>query len=151
MTVVIDANILIAFGLSDEPLHTQAKELLDSWNASQTSLAAPQLFRSEITAVLRKAVYQERITHEQGREMLNQLLLYPVTFYEDDNLLKRAYELAKKFNRPRSYDAQYLALAEHLSCNFWTADERMYNSIKDTFHSIHWLGSWNQQNIAQEE
>jgi predicted nucleic acid-binding protein len=145
MTVVIDANILIAFGLADEPLHTQASQILSAWRTTSTVLAAPRLFRSEITAVIRKAVYLERISHEQGRLMLSQLLVYPVELYEDNGLLTTAYELAHRFNRPRAYDAQYLALAERLSCDFWTADERMFNAIKDNFPNIRWLGSWNTE------
>jgi predicted nucleic acid-binding protein len=31
MTVVVDANILIAFGLADEPLHAQAHWVLTAW------------------------------------------------------------------------------------------------------------------------
>jgi len=140
MTVVVDTNILIAFGLSDEPLHTQANQILTAWKATGTPLAAPRLFRSEITAVVRKVVYQQRITHEQGREMLARLLIYPVEFHEDDALLKSAYELAEQYNRPRAYDAQYLALAKRLSCEFWTADERLFNTVKDQFPGIRWLG-----------
>jgi predicted nucleic acid-binding protein len=70
MTVVIDANILIAFGLTDEPLHTQASQVLLAWQNAREQLAAPRLFRSEITAVIRKVVYQERMTSEQGRYLL---------------------------------------------------------------------------------
>lgn len=142
MTVVIDANILVAFGLSDEPLHTQAHQILSIWQSSQTVLAAPRLFRSEITAVMRKAVYQARITHEQGRSLLAQFLAYPVDFHEDDALLKTAYELAERFKRPRAYDAQYLALAQRLACPFWTADERLFNAVQDQFPNIRWLGDW---------
>jgi predicted nucleic acid-binding protein len=141
MTVVVDSNILIAFGLSDEPLHTQAIQILSAWASAGTTLTAPRLFRSEITAVVRKVVYQQRITHEQGHEMLARLLVYPVEFYEDDALLKSAYELADEFNRPRAYDAQYLALAKRLSCEFWTADERLFNAVKDRFPGIRWLGN----------
>ena len=72
--------------------------------------------------------------------MLTWLLLYPVEFFEDDALLKSAYELADEFNRPRAYDAQYLLLAKRLSCEFWTADERMFNAVKDKFTDIRWLG-----------
>lgn len=57
MTVVVDANILIAFGLSDEPLHTQANQILSIWQNADERLTAPRLFRSELTAVVRKAVY----------------------------------------------------------------------------------------------
>lgn len=142
MTVVVDANILIAFGLADEPLYTQANQILSAWNAAGERLTAPRLFRSEIAAVVRKVVYQGRMTAEQGRTMLAHLLLYPVTFYEDDGLLKDAYELATRFNRPRTYDAQYMALAERLNCEFWTADERLVNSTQVQFPYIRWLGNW---------
>lgn len=141
MTVVIDANILIAFGLADEPLHTHAKEVLSAWQTANELLTAPRLFRSEITAVIRKAVYQQRMTIEQGRDMLSQLLAYPVEFHEDDALLKEAYELAARFNRPRAYDTQYMALAQRLNCDFWTADERLANSTQGQFSHIRWLGS----------
>ena len=141
MTVVVDANILIAFGLSDEPLHAQANQILSAWASAGTTLAAPRLFRSEITAVVRKAVYQQRITYEQGRGMLARLLVYPVEFHEDDALLKSAYELAETFNRPRAYDAQYLALAQRLSCEFWTADERLFNGVRGQFPGSRWLGN----------
>jgi predicted nucleic acid-binding protein len=60
---------------------------------TKEQLTAPRLFRSEITAVVRKAVYQQRITPEQGRLMLSYLLVYPVKFYEDTDLLKEAIAL----------------------------------------------------------
>ncbi len=143
MSVVVDSNILIAFALADEPLHTQANQILTAWYTKREQLNAPRLFRSEITAVVRKVVYQQRMTAEQGRVMLAQLLMYPVEFHEDDVLLKEAYELAVRFNRPRAYDSQYMALAERFNCEFWTADERLVNSIQGQFRSIRWLGNWN--------
>lgn len=89
---------------------------------------------------MRKVVFQQRMTHEQGREMLAGLLSYPVTFYEDDALLLATYELAEAFNRPRAYDAQYLALAERLDCSFWTADERLFNAVRGAFPRVRWVG-----------
>jgi predicted nucleic acid-binding protein len=142
MTVVVDSNILIAFGLADEPLHRQANDILSAWQTAKEQLTAPRLFRSEITAVVRKVVYQQRMSPEQGRVMLSRLLVYPVDFHEDDSLLKEAYELAVRFNRPRAYDTQYMALAERLDCEFWTADERLVNDTQRQFSRIGWLGSW---------
>lgn len=142
MTIVVDANILIAFALSDESLQTKAHQILSGWHSSGEQLIAPRLFRSEITAVVRKVVHQGRINPDQGRTILAQLLLYPVEFYEDDALLKEAYELAVQFNRPRAYDTQYVALANRFQCDFWTADERLVNSFQSEFSRIRWLGSW---------
>jgi len=65
-----------------------------------------------------------------------------VTLHFDDALLKRGYVLAEEFNRPTAYDAQYLALAERLACEFWTADERLFNAVTARFASIRWLGNW---------
>jgi predicted nucleic acid-binding protein len=144
MTVVVDANILIAFALLDEPLHTQANQILAVWQKTNEALIAPQLFRSEITAVVRKTVYQQRITVEQGRGILSDLLTYKLDFYEDDDLLREAYELAVRFNRPRAYDSQYMALAQRFNCEFWTSDERLVNSVYPQFQLIRWLGSWKQ-------
>jgi len=143
MTVVVDANILIAFALVDEPLHTQANQMLSAWQTTKELLVAPRLLRSEVTAVVRKTVYQERMTPERGRAILAQILVFTLEFHEDDVLLKDAYELAVQFNRPRAYDTQYMALAERLVCNFWTADERLVNSLQGQFSRIRWLGNWN--------
>lgn len=146
MTVVVDANILIALGLADEPLHTQAKQILSSWQSLNERLAAPRLFRSEITAVVCEAVYQLRIGHEPGRMILAQLLAYPVELYEDIDLLKEACELAVLLNRPRAYDTQYIALAERLDCEFWTADERLVNSAQGRLSRVRWPGDWDAMN-----
>lgn len=140
--IVVDSNIFIAFSLVDEPLHTQANHLLATWKNAQVELIAPHLLKSEITAVMRKVVYQSRMTHEDGHLILTRLLRYSVTFYEDDDLLKKAYELAYQLNRPRAYDTQYLALSERFQCDFWTSDQIFYNVVKDKFPRVKWLGNW---------
>ncbi|MBN1285209.1 MAG: type II toxin-antitoxin system VapC family toxin [Anaerolineae bacterium] len=53
----------------------------------------------------------------------------PVHLLMDDDLLRRAYDLATRFNRPTAYDAQYLAVAERLACEFWTADDRLFHAV----------------------
>jgi predicted nucleic acid-binding protein len=133
MSTVVDSNILISYALTDEPLHAYANQVLASWSATNVDLIAPRLFRAEVTAVMRKAVYQQRIAHEDGRRLLRQILAYPVTFFDDNALLENAYDLAKQFNRPRAYDSQYLALAQRFGSEFWTADEGLYNSVRSSF------------------
>jgi predicted nucleic acid-binding protein len=140
--LVLDSGIFLASVLPDEPLTRQAQAMLLAWTKSETRLIAPRLFRSELVAVVRKAVFQSRITHEQGAEFLNILLETPVTFFEDDDLLREAYKIAYRFNLPRAYDAQYLALAERFQVDFWTADETLYNSISSRFSYIRWLGQF---------
>jgi predicted nucleic acid-binding protein len=139
--VVLDSGIFIA-SVYPEVLSAEAKELLQQMQASHMTLHAPTLLRYELIAVSRKAVYQTRVTREEGRIARDQLLSYPVTLHMDDALLKRGYELAEEYNRPTAYDAQYLALAERLSCDFWTADERLVNAVNAKSFGIRWLGDW---------
>ena len=139
--IVLDSNILLESALDDEPLHAQAKQALMSWSDAGVPLSAPRLFRSELAAVLRKAAFQKRITPEKGRELLSLLLQTPIEYHEDDRLLLAAYDMATRFNLARTYDAQYLALAERLGCAFWTADEALVNSVQARFSAIRWLGA----------
>ena len=139
--VVLDSGIFIA-SVYVETLTVQAQGLLQQLQDAETVLNAPTLLHYELIAVSRKAVYQGRVTAEQGQVARDQLLAYPVTLYFDNMLLKRGYDLAEEFNRPTAYDAQYLALAERLSCEFWTADERMFNAVTPKFTNIRWLGNW---------
>ena len=138
--VVLDSGILIAT-VYPEILTPQAKSLIKQLQADNTTFHAPTLLRYELVAVSRKAVYQGRVTDEEGRRARDTLLSYPVTLHFDDALLKRGYELATEHNRPTAYDAQYLALAERLSCDFWTTDERMFNVVQGKFPRIYWLGN----------
>jgi predicted nucleic acid-binding protein len=139
-SVVLDSGILIA-SVFPEVLTPQAKRLIRELQADNTTLHAPTLLRYEAMAVSRKAVYQGRVTPEEGLRARDRLLSYPVTLHFDADLIKRGYELATLLNRATAYDSQYLAVAERLNCQFWTADERLFNAVKDHFPSIRWLGT----------
>lgn len=137
---VLDSGVLLATVQTEA--HTRhAKTLLKRLSEQDILLVAPTLLRYELVAVTRKWVYRELATPEEAQTALNTLLSYPVELYFDEALLKRGYELATEYNRPTAYDAQYLAVAEHLSCEFWSADERLFNAVKNRFASIRWLGN----------
>jgi len=90
--IVLDSGILIASMLPDEPLSSQAVTLISAYRGE--NISAPQLFHSEVTAVLRKAVYTKRITHEDGLTLIIRALSAPITYFEDDALLTDSYHLA---------------------------------------------------------
>ena len=52
--------------------------------------------------------------------------------------------LATRFNRPAAYDAHYLALAEMMNCEFWTADRRLFNVVRDELPWVHRLGTYGE-------
>lgn len=47
--------------------------------------------------------------------------------------------MADQLRQDAAYDAHYLALAETLNCDLWTADERFYRAASATFKFVKWL------------
>jgi predicted nucleic acid-binding protein len=139
--VVSDSGVLIASVLREK--HTaEAQALLRQWRDQKTQIAAPHLFHYEIVASLRKNVYRRLLEAEIALNVRDKLLNVPVQLIIDNSLLKRGYELATELNRPTAYDAQYLAVAEHLSCEFWTADERLFNAVSSQLTWVKWIGDF---------
>ncbi len=137
---VLDSGVLLAT-VQTETYTEHAKTLINQLAQRQVQLIAPTLLQYEFVSVARKWVYRELTTPEKAKAALDTLLHYPVTMFVDEALLRRAYELAAEHNRPTAYDAQYLAVAERYQCDFWTADERLYNAVNAQFPNIYWLGS----------
>ncbi len=142
--VVVDSGILIASVLK-EPYTAQAKALLGQWKQRRIQLAAPTLFIYEVVAAMRKFVVQGRVTPAEAVTGRDYLLRYPVQFHIDDQLLRRGYELATQLNRPTAYDSQYLAVAERLTCEFWTADEKLFNAVSSQLSWVRWIGLFKPQ------
>jgi predicted nucleic acid-binding protein len=47
----------------------------------------------------------------------------------------------ERFRMPAAYDAHYLALAQWLRCECWTADGRLWNTVKSEFAWVRWVGA----------
>ena len=52
----------------------------------------------------------------------------------------RAIELAGDLGQGAAYDSHYLALAEFLECDMWTADGRFYRSAGRGIERVRWIG-----------
>ena len=50
----------------------------------------------------------------------------------------------QRFNLPRAYDTAYLALARLRNCEFWTADERLFNAVSRELDWVRWLGDYDR-------
>ncbi len=137
--VCVDANIII-WSLIPAPLSEQAEIALSRWRREHATLIAPALLAFEVTSVLRRLVYLNEITLEEGEEAFKKFLRLDVRLSHRRDILSLAWRFAKEFNFPRAYDAAYLALAQLYGCEFWTGDKRLYNTVKDELKWVRWLG-----------
>ena len=139
--VVADSGILLATVLP-EPISEQAKAIWRNWSEQNVQIAAPTLLHYEFVAVMRKSVYRATLTPQEGIEARDFLLSQPVQLFISANLLKRGYEFATQYALPTAYDAQYLAVAEHLQCDFWTADQSLHNTLGASLNWVKWIGHY---------
>ena len=85
-------------------------------------LAAPDLADVETVAVLRKRWLTGTISDDRFETAVRDLQDLPVERYPALQFLRRAFGLRANMT---AYDAMYVALAESLDCELWTADARL--------------------------
>lgn len=93
-----------------------------------------------MTATLRRYVHLKRIMLIQGEKALSQFLRMNVQLSHRRDIYPLAWDLARQFNQPTAYDTAYLALAQLYRCDFWTADEKLYNAVNDRLPWVRWVG-----------
>ena len=142
MKICIDASLALMWLLPAE-LNDQANALRKKWDLENAQLISAPLFNAEVTSVLRKQVYFQKLLPEEGEEAFSLHLDMGVEIIRDSaRIQKKAWELAKKHNRPRTYDMQYLAVAEIKDCDFWTADKRLCNALGGKSPRLKYVGDF---------
>jgi predicted nucleic acid-binding protein len=140
-TVVVDASVALKW-LVMEAYSDVAEQLLRGWLSQGVRILAPALLPIEIANALYKRVRRGELTHDDARKDMTSFLGITLTFASEPALSMRALELAQRHTLKAVYDAHYLALAEREGCDLWTADERLWNSMKGAVDWVRWIGGW---------
>lgn len=139
--VCVDASLLLKLVIP-EPHSEEAHMLWQGWIRNAIRRVAPRLLRYEVTGVLRKKVYRKLLTDSEAEVAFERAMAFKIELLDPADLHRRAWEMARSLNQPTAYDSHYLALAEILSCPFWTGDERLFNAIHDKLDWVHWIGNY---------
>lgn len=137
--VCVDASLGLLLLLLD-PLSERAGDLWQSWGDSKVDIVTAPLFFAEVTSVLREKVHFGRISPDDGQDAFDTFHELTVRSVQPPDLQRVAWRLAREYNRPRAYDAQYLAVAAILGCELWTADRRLVNAVPAP--CVKWVGSY---------
>jgi predicted nucleic acid-binding protein len=108
-SVVLDASILVAAALPNEPFHAGAKTLMQRLMAARADLYLPAIALAEVAAAIARGTGDERLALAVVVEYGQQFDLRRIAV--DVALGDLAAELAAK-HRIRGCDAVYLALAQ---------------------------------------
>jgi len=135
----VDASLVVKI-VVEEPYSSHARALWRTWQSEAWKITAPPLLRYELTSVLRKHVTRGFRTVEESRQALERAMALDIQYLEPPNFHRQALDMADRCGRPVAYDAHYLALAEYLACEFWTADERLVNAVRGMLPWVKWLG-----------
>lgn len=139
--VCVDASLAVKVVVTESD-SDKADALFDQWANEGKQLIAPAFFEVETDSILRqKVALRKELTAEQARAAFARLRDLPIRQVSESGQRERAWEIATGFGFATVYDATYLALAELRGCEFWTADERLFNQVKDKFFFVKWLGT----------
>ena len=116
--IVVDASVLANVIGDDGPDGELARREV----RAAGDMAAPDLVDPETVAVLRKRWLAGSITDDRFAVAVRDLEDLDLDRYPALRLMRRAWELRANVT---PYDAAYVALAEVLGCELWTADKRL--------------------------
>lgn len=134
--VVVDACLAVKW-LVSEIDSDRAGQLLVEWARNGVPIAAPVMILTEVSNVLHKKVRSQDVNINDVRRLLEQLSGLLLVDYIEMHV--RAIELASILGEQDAYDCHYLALAEHLDCEFWTADLAFYNAAHQGFPRVRYI------------
>lgn len=128
-SLVVDASLAIQLILPD-PRRDALVARMEQWLQDGYELAAPDLWLYEMTTALCKAAYFGLVTAEEAENSLPLVSELPIQLVTADAEQARlAFAWTRKLNRAAASDSFYLALAESLDCELWTADRRLHNAV----------------------
>jgi predicted nucleic acid-binding protein len=126
--VVVDASLVIKAILPNPEFARCQAALAQLQNRR---LVAPALWVYEITSTLAKAVHFGQLTASEGRLALHQAMSLGVqVILPDETQARLAFDQTLHLKRAAAYDSFYLATAQALEADFWTADQRLVNSFQ---------------------
>jgi len=140
-TICVDASVAAKW-LLPEGDRQRALALRSDVLRSGGRIVAPDHLIPEVTSAIYKKCQVGQIRMELGRLLVagaGQLAVDAVTV---PHLPLRAFEIAAKFQLKWIYDAFYVALAEIIGCELWTADEALHAAVRGAHANVRLLSEY---------
>ena len=139
--VVVDASLAFKWLVSEE--HSdRAQAISRTWANDGIQAVAPFLMPVEVANALHRRVARGELSVSNAARLLEYLLASGIDMRDVPDLHVKALQLASHLRQGAVYDAHYLALADILGCEYWTADERFYRVAAPSIQNVRWIGEF---------
>jgi predicted nucleic acid-binding protein len=137
--VVVDASVAVKwiFAEVDSPV---ALLLRAQWVRQGLQPTAPSWLLCELANITLRRVLAKEVALADAQQDFREVVRFITIYHLDASLSAQAIELALQFGQGVVYDAHYLALAEQLDCEYWTADEQFWKAVHPINGRVNWIG-----------
>src|SRR5215469_12834960 len=126
---VVDASVVVDLVAPDVGGDAPARVLFGKWAAQGTEPTAPSLLWLEASNALLTGIRRGRWSGADADAAQARLERIPLQRSDIPSDLARAFELARRYDNWPVHDMVYVAVAERLSTELITADERLRNRL----------------------
>jgi predicted nucleic acid-binding protein len=139
--LVVDCSVVVKWKIPTEDHAAAAEALLGDWEHQMIDVWVPNHFPSEVISAFLRAARRSRLTTDEAREAIRDLLALPFVLCDVTALADRAFTIAHQ-RQQRAYDCLYVALAEQDESELWTGDERLYNALHAQYPLVRWIADY---------
>jgi len=122
--VCVDASYVLRLLGSASPAAAAAQMWVEAHEQGKIAVA-PGLLYYEVVNALHRYVVKGQLTAAEARQFLGLALDLEIALHNELDIHLQAFRLAQELALPAAYDAHYLALAQRLGAELWTADQRL--------------------------
>jgi predicted nucleic acid-binding protein len=135
--IVLDSNILAAQVLTLD-YSDLATQKLREWIEHDAELFIPSLGLYEVASLLRKAMAIQNLSLQQVNQALQNILALDIqTIEPTPELLRKSLDWAERIQQTVAYDSAFLAVAESIQAELWTADKRLAKATQSL--DLNWV------------
>lgn len=141
--VCVDASILTKW-VTPETDSADALDFFDNLIETGATLVEPVLALYEVPSAILRKVAKNQLTAKEADEALAKFHFVALQInvsMEERRRVQRAWNIASEHGLSRIYDCIYLALAEELGADCWTADARFHALLSPDFPRLKLLSS----------
>lgn len=139
MSVVTDANLLIAFAVDDARAPAVTAQLR-RWTVAGEDLHALALLPYEVANGLTRLIAAAAFPAERVAEAWEMVMALPIAYHALREDGDEVVAIATRLGRKNAYDAAYLALARRLGAEPWTFDGPLARNASGLGFPVHLIG-----------